>query len=142
MADKNNVYNIPKEKFAFVHRGDRISDKKFEDKPIGYMKDAWIRFRKSGAAVVGAIIIILVILYSIVTPLLITTHDNSFMVSHYSKKPSRIAALKEYGIFDGGVEREFSDKGLIRLLAVGMGAKDAAGTGKVTVEDGRVVISE
>ena len=136
MADNKNIYNIPKEKFAFVHEGERISDKKFEDKPIGYMKDAWIRFRKSGAAVVGAIIIILVVLYSFIAPLLITTHDNSFMVSHYSKKPGRLVALKDFGIFDGGVEREFSDKGMIRLLAMGMGAEDAAGTGKVTLEQG------
>ena len=66
MADK---YNIPKEKFAFIHEGERISDKKFEDKPIGYFKDAWIRFRKSRASVVAAIIIIAIVLYSLVMPL-------------------------------------------------------------------------
>ena len=35
MQDNNlNYENIPLEKFEFVHDGDRISDKKFEDKPI------------------------------------------------------------------------------------------------------------
>lgn len=38
--------HIPLEKFEFVNQGERISDQKFEDKPIGYFKDAWIRFRK------------------------------------------------------------------------------------------------
>ena len=41
MQDNNlNYENIPLEKFEFVHDGDRISDKKFEDKPISYFKDA------------------------------------------------------------------------------------------------------
>ena len=74
MAEKN-MNHIPKEKFAFVHDGDRISDKKFEDKPVGYFKDAWIRFRKSHAAVVGAIVIIVILLYAFLAPLFITTHD-------------------------------------------------------------------
>ena len=60
----NEYMNIPKEKFSFVHENDRIHDKKFEDKPIGYFKDAWIRFRKSRASVVAAIIIVLIILFS------------------------------------------------------------------------------
>ena len=52
MQDNNlNYENIPLEKFEFVHDGDRISDKKFEDKPISYFKDAWIRFRKNRASV-------------------------------------------------------------------------------------------
>ena len=62
--DRNN---IPKEKFAFVNAGQKISDQKFEDKPVGYFKDAWIRFRKSKASVIAAIIILCIILYSLLT---------------------------------------------------------------------------
>ena len=40
MADKMNEMHIPAEKFTFVNQGERISDKRFEDKPIGYFKDA------------------------------------------------------------------------------------------------------
>ena len=46
----NGTAKIPPEKFEFVHSGERIADKKFEDKPIGYFKDAWIRFRKNHAS--------------------------------------------------------------------------------------------
>ena len=67
MEKKNQNLQIPKEKFRLVNHGERISDKTCEDKPIGYLKDAWIRFRKSHAAVVGAIIIILIILFSFLT---------------------------------------------------------------------------
>ena len=131
-----NYTHIPKEKFSFVHEGDRISDKKFEDKPIGYFKDAWIRFRKNKASVVAAIIIIIVILYSFVTPLLITTHDNSFMVNQYSRKPGRVTWLRDtIGILDGGTDREISEPELIRLVSIGIGAANVDGS-KTTLEQG------
>ena len=41
----NNIPVIPKEKFEFVNTSEKIHDKKFDDKPIGYFKDAWLRFR-------------------------------------------------------------------------------------------------
>lgn len=122
-----NRYNIPKEKFAFVHEGERISDKKFEDKPIGYFKDAWIRFRKSRASVVAAIIIIAIVLYSLVMPLIITSHDATFMCSTYAKKPGRVTWLRDMGLATGGVERNNNEASYIRLLAIGVGAESKSG---------------
>ena len=133
MENKNNFTHIPSEKLTFVNQGERIHDKKFDDKPIGYMKDAWLRFRKSRAAVVATVIIILIILYAFLAPLLITNHDSTFMVNMYAKKPARHTALRELGIADGGVDRTFSEKGLIKAVAIGMGAEDVDGNG-VTLE--------
>ena len=90
MAENKNYNHIPKEKFAFVNQGERLSDQKFEDKPIGYFKDAWIRFRKSKASVVATVIIVLIILYAFLFPLFVTTHDHTFMVNMYAKKPGGI----------------------------------------------------
>lgn len=90
--------NIPKEKFAFVHEGERITDKKFDDKPIGYFKDAWIRFRKNRASVVAAVIIILIILFAFLTPLLTRRYDVTFMDVNYAKKAPRITWLRPLGI--------------------------------------------
>ena len=132
MADinKNEIPQIQKEKFSFVHEGERISDKKFEDKPIGYLKDAWIRFRKNRASVVATIIIICIFLYAFLAPLLITNHDSKFMDSMYAKKPGRVAWLRDsIGLLDGGVEREFSEKNLILTLGMGVAAEDWAGKG-------------
>lgn len=132
MAD---IYKIPKEKFSFVHEGDRISDKKFEDKPIGYFRDAWNRFRKSRASVIALAIIILIVLYSILTPLLITTHDNSFMVSQYARKPARVTALRDsIGLMDGGVDRTVTEPELIRLVSMGVGAANGDGTPRTVAE--------
>ena len=134
MADKN--YNhIPKDKFTFVNAGERLSDQKFEDKPIGYFKDAWIRFRKSKASVAATIIIACIILYAFLAPLLITSHESTFMVNMYAKKPARVESLHDWKAFDGGVDRDFSEKGLIKAVGIGIGAEDWAGKG-VSLEDG------
>ena len=58
----NEYTAIPKEKFAFANTGDKIRDQKFEDKPIGYFRDAWNRFCKNKASIIAAIIIICIIL--------------------------------------------------------------------------------
>ena len=136
--DKNINMNIPAEKFRFINEGERIHDKKFEDKPIGYFKDAWIRFRKSRTSVVAAIIILIIVLYAIVTPLLYTHYDQSFMVSQYAKKPARVTWLRDtFGIADGGVNREkVQEAEMVRLAAIGIGAADGDGAGGVTLQEG------
>ena len=65
--------------------------------------------------------------------MLITSHESTFMVNMYAKKPARHTFLRDFGIADGGVDRTFADKGLIRAVAIGMGAEDVDGTG-VTLE--------
>lgn len=125
MAENRN--NIPREKFTFVHAGERISDKKFDDKPVGYFKDAWIRFRKSRASVVAAVIILSIVLYSFLMPLLITSHDATFMCSTYQKKPARVTWLRELGIATGGVKRNNNEATFIKLQAIAVGAEGRNG---------------
>ena len=135
--NKNVDYmNIPQEQFEFVNHGERISDKKFEDKPIGYFKDAWIRFRKNKASIVAAIIILLIVVFAFAAPLLTTNFNDTFMDVFYAKKPPRNLALMNIGIADGGTDRDFSDKGLIKAVGIGMAAEDRDGTGNVTLEEG------
>ncbi len=126
---------IPQEAFEFVHTGERIADKKFEDKPIGYFKDAWIRFRKNHASVAAAVIIICVVLFAFLTPIINTRYDSRFMDSYYAKKAPRVLSLRPYGIFDGGTTRAFSEKGLFKAVAVGVGAEAYDGR-EVTIGDG------
>lgn len=123
----NGTAKIPPEKFEFVHSGERIADKKFEDKPIGYFKDAWIRFRKNHASVVATIIIICIVLFAFLTPIFNTRYNARFMDSYYAKKAPRALALRPLGIFDGGTTRTFSEKGLVKAIAIGVGAEDYDG---------------
>ena len=134
MAEKN-FNHIPKDKFTFVNEGERLTDQKFEDKPVSYFKDAWIRFKKSKASVAATVIIVCIILYAFLAPLLITSHESTFMVNMYAKKPARVAALHNLKFFDGGVDRDFSEKGLIKAVGIGIGAENWAGEG-VTLEQG------
>lgn len=134
MSTQNNFEHIPQEKFAFVNDGERLHDKKLDDKPIGYLKDAWLRFRKSHAAVVAAVIIILIMLFAVLAPVLIRSHDSQFMVSTYAKKPPRIKLLQELGINTGCASRDFSEKSLIKTMALGVAAEGWDGS-VVTLKD-------
>ena len=119
---------IPKEKFEFANTSDKIHDKKFDDKPIGYFKDAWLRFQKNRSSVVAAVIIILIIAFSVFCPLFITTHDNSFSDTKYQMMPARIAWAKEnLGILDGGKNYTNPTAAVMRLTAIGIGAADPTG---------------
>ncbi len=137
MADQmNKGQSIPQEKFTFVHQGERIVDKAFDDKPIGYFKDAWLRFRKNHASVVATVIIVIIVLFAFIMPLLNPNYDARFMDSYYAKKAPRNLALRAHGMVDGGTDRSFSEKGLVKAVAVGMAAEDWDGKGDVTLEEG------
>lgn len=136
MKNKNDYMNIPKEKFKMVNEGQRLTDTKFEDKPVGYLKDAWIRFRKNKGSIVAAVIILVIVLFSLLTPLIISKHPATFMDVYYAKKPSRSLTLKKIGLSEGTVTRTFSGAGLIRAIGIGVGAEDHDGSGQVTVKEG------
>ena len=59
---KKELPQIPPEKFRFVPEEGRMHDQKLETKPIGYFKDAMIRFSKNKGSVVAAWIILILVL--------------------------------------------------------------------------------
>lgn len=124
MSDNKNINSA--NKFEFANHGERITDKKFDDKPISYLKDAWIRFRKNKASIVAACIIILIVLYAIIVP--IFTSQVTFNDIHYAKKCPR-----GY-IADGTKSLDFSEVGFIRKLAIGVGTLNYDGT-PVSISD-------
>ncbi|MDY4898686.1 MAG: ABC transporter permease [Eubacteriales bacterium] len=134
MQDNNQYVNIPREKFEFANHGERITDHKFVDKPIGYFKDAWIRFCRNKASIVAAIIILIIVLFAFLTPLLTVKYDATFLDTYYQKMGPRNLTLKKIGMADGGIERKFSEKGLISIYAIGMGALDYDGKGVTLAE--------
>ena len=133
--DKNcTLPQIPKEKFEFANSGDRITDKKFDDKPIGYFRDAWNRFRKNKASIVAAIIILLIVLYALIVPFLGISEE---MNVYYAKKGPRVTWLRQFGIADGGTDASFNDLTYIKLLAIGAAAEDHDGTASVSFAEGQ-----
>ncbi len=140
MSNQNNNYVIPKEKFEFANLGDKLHDQKFDDKPIGYFKDAWLRFSKNKASIFASIIIIAIILFSVFAPLFNSRYDSTFLDPFYAKKAPRIAAFNGSGFICGNTSRAVSDRGLFWLVSTGVGAEhtyDAVEAGeKVTIAEG------
>ena len=61
--------NLPKDKFVFAKREGKIADKKLDTKPVGYLRDAWRRFRKNKSSVAAAVIILILFLFALIVPL-------------------------------------------------------------------------
>jgi oligopeptide transport system permease protein len=114
--------------FAFAQKDERITDLKFDTKPIGYFKDAWLRFRKSHAAVFGAIIIILIIIYAVVAPL-VSPHtsgeagDGIFKLMVPYNEP-----LSHIGIADGGYTKSCNIKAYLNISGIGLAYEDGDGS--------------
>ena len=120
---KLDLQSIPKEKFEFANKGERLSDQKFDDKPISYFKDAWLRFRRNKASIGAAIIIICIILFSVFAPLFtFGKYDAHFLDPYYAKMGPRNLFLSNIGIAQGTVERSFNERGYMLALATGVGA--------------------
>ncbi|MFO7969612.1 MAG: ABC transporter permease [Candidatus Izemoplasmatales bacterium] len=100
MADKRKEERIDKSQFEFVQAEEKIYDKKFQTKPIGYFKDAMIRFVKNKTNVVATTILAILILLSIFVPIL-STKNATVLESQISQLPPRVPFLDRLGIADG-----------------------------------------
>ncbi len=105
MSKKNYLTeNIDKSKFEFVQAERKIFDKKFETKPIGYFKDAMIRFTKNKTNLVASVILLTLILFSIFLPIL-STKNAEVLEERVAFLPPRIPFLENLGIADGRITR-------------------------------------
>ena len=116
---------IPAEKFVFVHAGERISDKNLEDKPVGYFKDAWIRFRKNKGSVVAFGIIVFLLLFAIIVPIVspytVSYEDVNFSYI-YPKNP--ICVKMGWDFWDGCTEKTLNEATFIEYKAIGQETGD------------------
>ena len=107
--DKEKLYDvdssIPKSEFALVHRDESLHDTKFETRPIGWFEDSLRRFAKNKASVVGAIIIFIIVLFSIIVPIANpkahVDMTGGFKDKNYETVLPRIRAFKGSGFWDG-----------------------------------------
>ena len=124
MAKELNINSIPKEKFEFANTGNKIRDQKFEDKPIGYFRDAWNRFCKNKASIIAAIIIICIILFAVIVPFFNFSGSGTSADTRYMKKTPRNLALTKIGIATGYKKDEYRDTALIQYAAIGIASRD------------------
>lgn len=125
------------ELFRFIDPQARQGGERPAEKPVGYLKDAWRRFRRNRGSITAAVIILAIMLFALLAPVFTRNFQADFMDVNYAKKPPRNLFLRDtFGLADGGTDREFSEKGLLLALAVGVGAEDADGSGGVTLAQG------
>ena len=120
--------DIPAEKFEFAQLDEKIHDQKFETKPIGYLKDAWFRFRKNKGSMAGLLIIILIAFYAVMVPF-ISNYDLSYSDGNYKKLKPKIEWLSFMETFDGGYDQRINDKYLAYYMALAIGAEDVDAIG-------------
>ena len=123
---------IPKEKLQFADGGLQIHDQKFETKPIGFLKDAWLRFKKNKGSIVATIIIFLIILFAVFGPIF-----SSYAVSDCDGYYNLLRPDLGLGLpfWNGDREEKLNDKLLSQYYAIGIGAEDPYGKG-ATFEQG------
>lgn len=101
-CDLESILNesIPKHMFEMPQLNQRLFDEKFEGEPIGFFKDAWLRFKKNKASIIAGIIIIIIIFMAIFAPMF---SKYGFREQHtkFGTLPPRIPGIEKLGIFDG-----------------------------------------
>lgn len=100
MNTKEDIMNIPAEKFVLVQQENGLHDLKFETKPIGYFKDAWIRFRRNKGSVVAACIITILLLFAIIVPIF-SKFDVKYLDGYYSHVLPKNEFFSKIGFWDG-----------------------------------------
>ncbi len=98
MAKEKLILN--KEDFEFVQMNEKIFDKKFETKAIGYFGDAFRRFCKNKSSVVAFIMLMFIILMAIFVPAL-SSKDPTYQDPSKIHLPPRIPLIEKLGIADG-----------------------------------------
>jgi len=134
---KNNIPDIPVEKFRFATRNDLLHDSKFETKPVSYFQGAFKRFSKNKGAVVGGIVIAFLVLFAIIAPFF-TPFTPAYYDMVYSHATPRIPLFADSGVdfWDGCRVKESNYIGYLKDYAL------AAETGREVIKRGEYEISE
>ena len=118
MMENSKMNHIPKEKFNFVQRDAQISDEKLQTKTVGYLGDAWNRFRTNKSAVVAFILIMILLLYALIVPVF-SHYTVGFRDGYYKMVLPKSNFFSQYGFWDGGKKEQQSEAGYLYLNAIG-----------------------
>jgi oligopeptide transport system permease protein len=108
-ANECQYPNVPAEKFEFVQHDQKIYDEKFDTKPIGYFKDAWIRFKRNKGSVVAGIVLSILILFALFGPS-ISKFDMQFDDMFLKDALPKSKFFSKLGFWDGNKEVDMNIK--------------------------------
>ena len=118
MMEEKNIRDIPREKFSFVQRDERIHDERLQTKAVGYLGDAWNRFCRNKSAVVAFSLIIILLLFALIVPFVshYTINDRD---GYYKTVLPRNDLFRNAGFWDGGRNDKQNMAGYLYLKAIG-----------------------
>ena len=129
--------NLPKEKFRPASGRDMKHDKKLETKPIGYFKDAWMRFRKNKGSVFAFGIIIFLVLFAIIVPLLspfTVAYEDMYFKYNYPKNELFVSMGIDF--WDGCAEKTLNEQTFMEYSAIGQE------TGDLVIKNNKYTVKE
>ncbi len=98
--NKDELKNFTSEDFALVDKDEKIFDKKFETKPVGYFRDAMSRFARNKTNVIASIILFTMIFLAVIVPIT-TTKAYTGVHEDIRNLSPRWPIFERWGIMDG-----------------------------------------
>ncbi len=92
--------SLNREDLRLVQQDEVLLDTTFDTKPIGFFKDAAIRFSKSKISIIAFIGILFIAFMAIFGPMM-SGHGYNDQDLRYINLPPKVEALKQFGILDG-----------------------------------------
>ena len=118
MKNEQQFPDIPAEKFRLIRQEEKIHDERIQTRPIGYFKDAWLRFVRNRSAVVAFGLIIFLVLFSVVVPFF-SRYDVNFRSGYYKTILPKSRLFAPLGFWDGGRRETVNHDGYLALEAIG-----------------------
>lgn len=119
MMNEQRIPEIPAEKFRFIQQNEKIHDERIKTKPIGYFKDAWLRFVRNKSAVVAFGLIVFLVLFAIIVPF-ISRYDVTFRSGYYKTMQPRNKWFVGSGFWDGGKQENLNKDSFEAIRAIGV----------------------
>ncbi len=120
--EKNVMMNVPLEKLRFADPNRRTGDKKFDTKAMSYAKDVFRRFCRNKSSVAAAIIILILVIFSIVVPIFCeTNYSRNLTDTNYQKYKHllpKIEAFEGTGFWDGTKKETVNENTYNMLMAL------------------------
>lgn len=140
--ENEKTKKIPPEMFELVQDKKTLGDKKLGTKPVGFLRDAWRRFAKNKSSIVGMVIILLLLLFSLVAPFL-TNYTVKDFDGKYADAYPKISASASGGFWDGTRKYENGTAAYQRYLAMGVesGRNAVVTTYGSTVNESKAIVN-
>jgi len=117
---KASEYQISNELFTLHNTDTRLHDEALKTKPVGYFKDALYRFTRNKASIVAAVIIGLLLLFSIIvpfcTPYKVADADQYFA---FALPKNELISDLGWDFWDGCSEKTMSEQQYLLYKAIG-----------------------